>query len=708
MKTTKQKPTHLRRLTAVLVALAVMLSVAVSVNFTADAAVDHSAATGASTYKIIFHVNNPELENKNVVFRSIGNDELNADYSLTHFYAIPSFAGDEYVFQGWYHNAGYTKSAADADIPVDFDSVSGRDTFPSRGSDYHIYAKWIAVGTVDKAAEDVNSVDSYRGFGLAGVQIREEGKYDTNTRDSEPGSGTSVPAPGGLRFITSVKESLLSDIVNIAKIPAASADATDFGVKYGYVVGTANNISRFLSHYDVFDTASYRLQYNDANVNGTDTTGALSNAENDYRYIKNVECTSKVNATASSGIVQRDHKNYDDYRLYTLVVTYDGEDESQKDAKIDARSYLQYYDANGKQRVFYNDYTNSEGITVFGGCMCSYNQVVAGVTNEVITWHQCPEPARNYIEYMEEHPYTEGDYSYTSIYDFAPTPENRPNTKPIGYTIDGVTFNNYVPNVAVPYFTESSSGTIMCVDRLRWINTTYAVEAGCDYPRGTNTRDIGGWSCGTGVDGKLCTVKYGMIYRGGEPNAADTDLMVNKLGIRSELQTLPKKDQKPAEDRLLKSVWGIDWYGNDTESTSVWTFVENDVCRYLWKTYLGTTFDSVAAGKPIYIHCGIGADRTGSVLIVLEAILGMSDNEICQDYELTTFAHYNVGNQRRRDNSFFGPFINQIKSVPLAAGLSDTLQNHAISYALSLGLTREQIDAFRNACIDGNPEQLAD
>ena len=42
---------------------------------------------------------------------------------------------------------------------------------------------------------------------------------------------------------------------------------------------------------------------------------------------------------------------------------------------IAARSYLRYYDANGKLRVFYNDYKNNAGNTYYGGCMCSYDQI---------------------------------------------------------------------------------------------------------------------------------------------------------------------------------------------------------------------------------------------------------------------------------------------------------------------------------------------
>ena len=42
-----------------------------------------------------------------------------------------------------------------------------------------------------------------------------------------------------------------------------------------------------------------------------------------------------------------------------------------KNEKLAARSYIRYYDANGKLRVFYNTYKKS----MYGGCMCSFNQV---------------------------------------------------------------------------------------------------------------------------------------------------------------------------------------------------------------------------------------------------------------------------------------------------------------------------------------------
>ena len=357
-------------------------------------------------YKVIFHANDPN-DPTDDVFRTFtpSNNELNVRGGITHFYDIPSFAGDEYVFAGWYHSESYLKddeleSAGESiDTPADFE----KDTYLKKDAgitdpDYHLYAKWIEVGTVSQQTTgDVIDTNDYggaalSGFGLAGVQIREEDLYDPNERD--PGtdgaeySDSAIKTPGGLRFVTSVSESLLTEVKSITKVSSASTQAKNFGVEYGYVVGTEVNLAEFIDgvgnswespvtgNYKGVDLTKYRLRYNGENVNGVDTTGKTRTADTDYRYITNINCTSKQKATAGCGVVRYDHRNFNDYRLYTLVVTYDNDEES-KSKMLDARSYMRYYDANGKLRVFYNDYENSAGMTYFGGCMCSYDQVKA-------------------------------------------------------------------------------------------------------------------------------------------------------------------------------------------------------------------------------------------------------------------------------------------------------------------------------------------
>ena len=349
-------------------------------------------------YRVIFHENNPELEDKNVVFKTYEPNELNDDKSINHFYDIPKWAGDEYVFAGWYHNDDYTETPVDATIAVDFDS-DDRDTYPrpTPVHDYHLYAMWIKVDTVSRDNKDQNIVGSYRGFGLEGVQIRtgdsiqrmldagiippnEKDFYgnnipgtDDNYNMEDPNYGNNKQ-PGGLRFVTSIREGLLTDIYNIQKIDATPEEGKSFGVEYGYVVGTYDNIQAFFEHYSDESRLDYTLQYNGENVNGVNTT-KKSSLYSDFRYISNVNCTSnqKIGGKNNSGVVEKDHRNFSDYRLYSLIVTYEGDDIYEVDKKIDARAYMRYYDANGKLRVFYNTYNPSR---YYGGCMCSFKQAL--------------------------------------------------------------------------------------------------------------------------------------------------------------------------------------------------------------------------------------------------------------------------------------------------------------------------------------------
>lgn len=57
------------------------------------------------------------------------------------------------------------------------------------------------------------------------------------------------------------------------------------------------------------------------------------------------------------------------------------------------------------------------------------------------------------------------------------------------------------------------------LDALRWLNT----------PQAANVRDLGGWACDGG------TVRYGLLFRGGEITAADRDVLNGACGVRHEL-----------------------------------------------------------------------------------------------------------------------------------------------------------------------------
>lgn len=357
---------------------------------------------------------------------------------------------------------------------------------------------------------------------------------------------------------------------------------------------------------------------------------------------------------------------------------------------------------------------------------------------ETVTWHQCPEAPRNFINNVT---YDPNDYSTSQIENYAPKPALQSNTKPIGKTVDGITYYNQVPNIETPFASTNAAGTLKPLDTLRWINTTSitwvdgvnafsSVEAADAYiashpdtpnrtlfriypvdPPGTvpndrefliyedgtlklfsyydvgyNVRDLGGWSCDGGE------IKYGMLVRGGDTNPADKHLMVDEIGIRTEVRLFEQSAQG-----LDHSVWDIDMIVNPTNSV-----IASSMDKAMWKPLLKGIFDSVSHNLPVYFHCGQGADRTGAMAVMLEAILGVSESDISKDYELTSFS----GALRERNSSEFKGIINRINGVSLVGGLSDTFRNRAVSFALSCGIKIDEINAFRKACINGNPEPI--
>lgn len=296
-------------------------------------------------------------------------------------------------------------------------------------------------------------------------------------------------------------------------------------------------------------------------------------------------------------------------------------------------------------------------------------------TIEEVKWHQCPELVRNYLDNVT---YDPSDYSISQIANYAPSSPDANNTKPVGYTFDGVTYYNEVPSIETPFSSSNKAGTITPLDKLRWINTTTP-----------NVRDIGGWNCDGG------TVKYGMLFRGGEPNVADKDIMLKQCGIKHELQ-LRGTSEAPQQ----YSLWGVDF---TCPETYVWMSLSNTSA---WKQILRCVFDTVTRNLPLYFHCAAGADRTGTVAVILEALLGMSQSDIDKDYELTCFYTGTGSDQlaRRRDEDEYKNYIASIKSVPLPSGVDDTFRNHAIYFVASLGFTADEINAYRSIMIDGSPE----
>lgn len=293
---------------------------------------------------------------------------------------------------------------------------------------------------------------------------------------------------------------------------------------------------------------------------------------------------------------------------------------------------------------------------------------------EKVKWHQCPEAVRKFVE---EVTYDPEDYSVSAIGDYAPAYSVVSNYKPMGKKIGNTTFYNEVPNVETPFLAEDVYGTIKMLDRVRYINT----------PAAPNVRDVGGWECDGG------TVKYGLLFRGGYPSSSDREVLVHELGIRHDL------DLCGSDVSVTESPLGAGVYYTRERAYNWYSLANGKV----WKANLQCIFRAVTHGEPVYFHCAAGADRTGTLACVLEGLLGMSQSDIDKDYELSSFYSGTESNEkaRRRNKKEWRNLIAEINGKE-----GKSFRDKCVSFAVELGFTADEINAYRAAMIDGTPEKV--
>lgn len=299
---------------------------------------------------------------------------------------------------------------------------------------------------------------------------------------------------------------------------------------------------------------------------------------------------------------------------------------------------------------------------------------ISAAAVEALEWHQCPELVRNYLANVT---YDPADYSASQIANYAPGTAVTSNYRPIGKTIGDKTFYNLVPGVTHPFAVGERAGTLKPLDFLRYIQTNT-----------WNVRDLGGWSCDGG------TVKYGLLFRGGEPSTADYNVLVGELGIKYDLNL-----RGSSEAPWTKSPLGDDVYFVKADAYNWYSLANTDA----WRINLRCVFDAVVHGEPVYFHCAAGADRTGTLACVLEGLLGMSQSDIDKDYELTTFysGSDTDANARRRNEDEWKGLIAEIN-----AKSGNTFRDKCVTFAAELGFTSAEINAYRKAMIDGSPETV--
>ena len=199
----------------------------------------------------------------------------------------------------------------------------------------------------------------------------------------------------------------------------------------------------------------------------------------------------------------------------------------------------------------------------------------------------------------------------------------------------------------------------------------------------TNVRDLGGYETSFGK-----TTVQGIAFRGAQLDTKGESRLTAQGRQLLEYDIAPglEIDLRTASETggLTKSVVSSAKYLNSQigSYTAAFSDGQKELFRQIFASYADKS------NYPIYVHCVYGADRTGTVCYILNALLGVDEKTLIQDYEFTTFS--DAGLRSAATNAEMKAFLSSFCALS-----GDTPAEKAENYLLSIGVTSEEISTIR-------------
>lgn len=210
---------------------------------------------------------------------------------------------------------------------------------------------------------------------------------------------------------------------------------------------------------------------------------------------------------------------------------------------------------------------------------------------------------------------------------------------------DTATIYNLIPGRTYNWKVENDAQEVVASGKFKTTGTLRMLKIDNIY----NVRDMGGWE---GLDGYV--MRYGAMVRGSRlnTNGSSTKIITSSgirdllwVGIRSELDMRNSGDANNAKYSFLGEDYPI-YNVNNAYNSRIATF--DNAPQSI--EGVQKVIEWLKADKPVYFHCSVGADRTGTVAFLVGALCGMSEDALSKEFELTSFSSDVIRNSAPKAN----------------------------------------------------------
>ena len=257
------------------------------------------------------------------------------------------------------------------------------------------------------------------------------------------------------------------------------------------------------------------------------------------------------------------------------------------------------------------------------------------------------------------------------------------------------------------YYRAATSEDGLASAEIRNITSTYLAPRVVKVPNVLNFRDIGGWDTYLVPGAKI---RQGLYFRCAQLNQSGASSTTSKLdnegkglaaikalGIKVDID-LRDSSNVPSQSPANTADWPVSLVkasipsGSESKRWEGGTYQGTDIAAQY-----RTVFEALenCDNAPAMLHCTYGADRTGIATFFLEALLGMSIEDMTRDYVWTQFTQgRNI--KLTENGAEFPQWISKTEALT-GTTFADKMKTHLID----LGVSEQRLEHIREIFIPG-------